>query len=118
MHTMCKYRLTPFITCILAIDTVTTCVAEADDVWQIQWPFTPVGDTSVVPCGANFTGKLYEATIPMAYIICHVIINPWHEYTVRVMVCTCVSDYFSDTVSLYVKIVVPMAWVGHGLILK
>ena len=41
--------------CII-VDGVTACPAELDAVWQIEWPFIEAGDTSVVSCGANFTG--------------------------------------------------------------
>ena len=43
-------------TVYINVDGVTACQAEVDGVWQIEWPYIEVGDTSVVSCGANFTG--------------------------------------------------------------
>ena len=55
---MYMFKSTCIDTCNLCIivDGVTACQAEVDAIWQIEWPFIEVGNTSVVSCGANFTG--------------------------------------------------------------
>ena len=34
------------------------CPAGTDEVWHIQWPFTPAGSTVTVSCGVDFVGNV------------------------------------------------------------
>ena len=44
-------------------ETLVSCAAEPDATWGIDWPFTLAGDTAVVSCGANFTGKFNTCSV-------------------------------------------------------
>ena len=50
------------------------CEDEIDDVWEIQWPNTLVGETATVPCGVDFIGNdiymWYGNPSTLCYISC------------------------------------------------
>ena len=56
------YKCTRYNTYVHA-EVLVSCAAEPDATWGIDWPFTLAGDTAVVSCGANFTGKFNTGSV-------------------------------------------------------
>ena len=49
------------------------CTREVDEVWNILWPFSPVGTRVNLSCGVNFIGTVATIHFPNAvdsYVCC------------------------------------------------
>ena len=64
------YKCTCYNTYVHA-EVLVSCAAEPDATWGIDWPFTRAGDTAVVSCGANFTGKFNTGSVLYVHTYIH-----------------------------------------------